>query len=112
MTDGYGDYVRHYIRAMAARPELAPSYENHLLGSSSVIVSIIYSPDSILYKTFDGKSNEILRLTTKPSSLKIENKVIAEQDDPGQNGWNWIPMGSGGILRVLKEQGNHVIIVF
>jgi hypothetical protein len=112
LTDGYGDYVRHYIRAMAARPELAPSYENHLLGSSSVIVSIIYSPDSILYKTFDGKSNEILRLTTKPSSLKIENKVIAEQDDPGQNGWNWIPMGSGGILRVLKEQGNNVIIVF
>ena len=24
LTDGYGDYVRHYLRAMAAAPELAP----------------------------------------------------------------------------------------
>lgn len=24
MTDGYGDYVRHYLRAMAAVPQLAP----------------------------------------------------------------------------------------
>ena len=25
LTDGYGDYVRHYLRAMAAAPELAPT---------------------------------------------------------------------------------------
>ena len=24
LTDGYGDYVRHYLRAMASFPELAP----------------------------------------------------------------------------------------
>ena len=43
LTDGYGDYVRHYLRAMAAMPELAPAGENHLLGSSSVVTSIVYS---------------------------------------------------------------------
>jgi hypothetical protein len=25
LTDGYGDYVRHYLRSMAAMPELAPA---------------------------------------------------------------------------------------
>ena len=42
MTDGYGDYVRHYLRAMAFRPELAPSEQNHLLSTSSVIQLIEY----------------------------------------------------------------------
>jgi hypothetical protein len=37
LTDGYGDYVRHYLRAMAAEPALAPSAENHILSSTSVI---------------------------------------------------------------------------
>ena len=31
LTDGYGDYVRHYLRSMAAQPELAPDDQNHLL---------------------------------------------------------------------------------
>ena len=35
LTDGYGDYVRHYLRSMAAAPELAPPDQNHLLRTSS-----------------------------------------------------------------------------
>ncbi|HEX2971776.1 MAG TPA: hypothetical protein VHP11_05555, partial [Tepidisphaeraceae bacterium] len=37
LTDGYGDYIRHYLRAMASFPELAPADQNHLLQSSSII---------------------------------------------------------------------------
>ena len=40
LTDGYGDYVRHYLRAMASSPDLAPDGQNHLLRSSSVIQTI------------------------------------------------------------------------
>ncbi len=40
LTDGYGDYVRHYLRAMASAPELAPEDQNHLLRTTSVIQSI------------------------------------------------------------------------
>ena len=40
LTDGYGDYVRHYLRAMAAAPELAPPDQNHLLRTSSVVRAI------------------------------------------------------------------------
>ena len=54
LTDGYGDYVRHYLRAMASQPELAPDDQNHLLRTSSVIQSISYG-DSITYTKFDAQ---------------------------------------------------------
>ncbi len=62
LTDGYGDYVRHYLRAMAAQPELAPSDQNHLLRTSSTIESISYGVDKITYTKFDTRSNERLKL--------------------------------------------------
>ncbi len=62
LTDGYGDYVRHYLRAMASFPELAPEDQNHLLRSSSVIRSVTYGPDSISYEKFDASSTERFKL--------------------------------------------------
>lgn len=62
LTDGYGDYVRHYLRAMAASPDLAPPDQNHLLRSSSVIKTIAYGPDRIVYTKFDATSVERLKL--------------------------------------------------
>jgi hypothetical protein len=41
LTDGYGDYVRHYLRAMAAYPNLAPN-EDHILSTTSVIQQADY----------------------------------------------------------------------
>ncbi len=62
LTDGYGDYVRHYLRAMASLPELAPDNQNHLLRTSSVIRSISYGPDTIRYEKFDASSVERFKL--------------------------------------------------
>jgi hypothetical protein len=62
LTDGYGDYVRHYLRAMAAAPELAPGGQNHLLRTSSVVRSIDYGKDAIVYEKWDALSREKLKL--------------------------------------------------
>jgi hypothetical protein len=62
LTDGYGDYVRHYLRSMAAQPELAPEDQNHLLRTSSVIQSISYEANRITYKKFEARSDERLKL--------------------------------------------------
>jgi hypothetical protein len=62
LTDGYGDYVRHYLRAMAAAPELAPADQNHLLRTSSVVRSIEYGPDVIAYEKWDVASSEKLKV--------------------------------------------------
>lgn len=62
LTDGYGDYVRHYLRAMASMPELAPDDQNHLLRTTSAIQNISYSTDSIVYRKFDRHSEERFKL--------------------------------------------------
>jgi hypothetical protein len=62
LTDGYGDYVRHYLRAMAAAPELAPPDQNHLLRTSSAIRGIDYGADAIKYVKWDAESRERFKL--------------------------------------------------
>ena len=70
LTDGYGDYVRHYLRAMAALPELAPAAANHLLRSTSVVRAVDYgSCGRVAYSTFDAGSRELLRLGFVPMSI-------------------------------------------
>jgi hypothetical protein len=62
LTDGYGDYVRHYLRAMASMPELAPNDQNHLLATSSVVQSIEYSAEKITYRKFDANSTDRIKV--------------------------------------------------
>ena len=70
LTDGYGDYVRHYLRAMASAPELAPEDQNHLLRTSSVVQSIQYGADRITYSKFDPGSTEEFKMGAwKPVSV-------------------------------------------
>lgn len=66
LTDGYGDYVRHYLRAMASFPELAPDNQNHLLRTTSVIQDIKYGTDAISYTKFDRVSVERFKLGAWP----------------------------------------------
>jgi hypothetical protein len=128
MTDGYGDYVRHYLRSMAWRPELAPSDQDHLLSSASVIQLIEYpqnlnksqmheTPVSnkdktlVQYRTFDEKSTEILRMTAKPAGVMVNQKPIPENDTQNQEGWSWKSLGSGGILIIRHLNGNEISVM-
>jgi predicted metal-dependent RNase len=108
MTDGYGDYVKHYLRAMASAPELAPDNADHLLRSSSIIQQINYNENRITYKTFDDNSAELLRLTSKPNEVFVDGKSLNESQSEN-TGWQWEMMTKGGILRIFK-QGSEVAI--
>lgn len=110
LTDGYGDYVRHFIRAMAAMPELAPSSKNRFLKSSSVVTSINYSPESIIYATY-GEAEDILRLIKKPRSVKCEGKKLPKINDGTADSFSWKPLDSGGVLTV-RHGGKNVEIMF
>ena len=91
LTDGYGDYIRHYLRAMDAIPALAPMDEDHILSSSTVIQQADYREaakkyiylnfDSayldrlkIFYRTFDPSGTERIKLTRKPASISAGMK--------------------------------------
>ena len=99
LTDGYGDYVRHYLRAMASYPPLSP-VGNHLLRSSSVLSSIKYGNDKIDYVAFDKAGEELLRLKAKPAAVK------------GAVKWTWKELAEGGIVSISRTKSKHVVISF
>ena len=111
MTDGYGDYVRHYLRAMQTFPELAPGKQNHLVSSSSVVRRINYDKDKIQYDTYDKKSVEVLRLAYKPKSVTSGEVRLAETEKSDQDGfWNWKALNSGGVLTIVHQNNTRVVI--
>ncbi|MCX6226718.1 MAG: hypothetical protein NTV01_18545 [Bacteroidia bacterium] len=98
LSDGYGDYVRHFLRAMAFRPDLAPAGQNHVLNSSSVIQFIEYPSNSfksVEYRTYDEKSTEIIRMAQKPLTVFVNRSKIPESDHPELEGWQWKPLRAG-----------------
>ncbi len=110
-TDGYGDYVEHYLNAMAALPEeLAPDNGNHLLHSTSIIKKIAYQPTSIKYVTYDKSSTELLRLTARPARITAGGKPLNQKDSPDADGWTWKPLDKGGVLQIKHSESNKCSI--
>jgi hypothetical protein len=126
LTDGYGDYIRHYLRAMDAFPILTPPDEDHILSSTSVIQQADYAGylkkfiylnfdgiDSnkvnLFYRTFDLSGTERIKLKKKPSAVLIESKPVTE-NKTGE-GFEWKPMTKGGLLIIHRLNGRKVILV-
>jgi hypothetical protein len=110
MTDGYGDYVRHYLRAMAAAPQLAPDSSDHLLRTSTIVKKISYQPGGVSYTTFDDASQELFRLTAKPKNVKVNGENLNQARDIKQEGWTWETLSTGGVLRINHSKGSNIVI--
>lgn len=110
MTDGYGDFIRHYIRAMAIAPQLAPADADHLLKTSSIVKKIVYQKNLIAYQTYDNASDDLFRLIAKPTQITVNGKKLAEATAINQNGWFWQPLDKGGVLSIRQKLGNNVEI--
>jgi len=127
LTDGYGDYVRHYLRAMADVPALAPDNANHMLHSTSVITQADYYPDfnntlvpdvpysdlekvALYYRTFDNNSIETIRMVSKPVKVLLWKNELHERPNLDSEGWQWIPMEKGGLLKIRHDNANVVTV--
>jgi hypothetical protein len=110
MTDGYGDYVRHYLRAMAAVPQLAPDNSDHLLNSSSIVKNISYEQAGVTYSVFDSASAEIFRLRVKPKSIKAHSIELNQAEADGRDTWTWKLLDKGGVLTINHTGGGKVKI--
>jgi hypothetical protein len=128
LTDGYGDYVRHFLRAMAAMPALSPSDEEHILSSTSVIQEAVYAPlpdkwymdwlgktdpktIRIFYRTFDTTGTEQIHLLKKPSSILLNLNPATELKELTDQGFTWKALNKGGILTIKRENCDKVIVV-
>jgi len=109
-SDGYGDYIRHFAEGLAAVPEWAPAGEDHLLKSTSVVQKIKYSPARIEYKTYDDESTEVLRITAKPKSVKVNGKQITERKNLNAEGFTFQPLDKGGVLRIRHDNAAEIVI--
>ncbi len=126
LTDGYGDYVRHYLRAMDAFPILTAPDEDHIISSTSVIQEADYAghlakptylrfdnTDSntvqLFYRTFDSTGIEKIKLKKKPSAISVDYKFINE-NKTGE-GYEWRAMDGGGLLIVRREHGDKVLLI-
>ncbi|TAF72330.1 MAG: hypothetical protein EAZ53_16485 [Bacteroidetes bacterium] len=116
-TDGYGDYIRHLLKAMGTNPEIAPENENHIVHSTTIVSQADYAPDinkrlaqdvdnedlktiKIYYRTSEENSIETIRMTTKPLKIKIWNDILPETKSIENAGWTWTPLKIGGILKI------------
>jgi hypothetical protein len=112
LTDGYGDYVRHYLRAMAALPELAPSHKNRLIRSTSVITNICYQPGKIEYVSYDKSSIETIRVVDKPRKITVNKKPLRRLSGNDGEGWQWKSYDKGGLLIINHADGTHISVSF
>jgi hypothetical protein len=111
-SDGYSDYIKHFMDGMAAVPEWAPTDENHLLGSTSIVQNINYNSGKISYRTFLPGSSEVLRLKSIPAQITIDGKEIKRIDNlTNKEGWKWEKLKDGGILRINHLNGRNVQII-
>jgi len=110
LTDGYGDYVRHYLRAMAAMPELAPPDKNRFLGSTSLVTAIQYEPGKISYSTYDS-GTDVLRLKSKPVKIGCDGRELSALSSETPEGFEWKAFSSGGALKVIHD-GKKIEITF
>ena len=111
-TDGYGDYVRHFLRAMGTYPALAPYNANHLLQTTSVITYIKYQPAEIDYRTFDSASYETFRLTSKPLQVIVNGAQVSQQSNLNTQGWEWTAYSTGGVLQLRHISGHNISILW
>jgi len=107
-SDGYGDYIRHFMYAMGAQPEWAPSGENHLLRSTSIVQEVKYSPSVISYKTFDNHATETLRIAFVPKSVTAGDKPLSSRADLSSPGWTFDTERK--VLRVRHDDSPSITI--
>jgi len=125
LTDGYGDYIRHYLRAMAIYPFLAPG-EDHILSTTSVVQQVDYkgflkkfiylnfdkvdtNKVSLFYRTFDKQGTEIIRMKAKPSAVLLNDRPMKEIN--ADEGYTWNALDKGGVLKVRRKNGDKVIVM-
>lgn len=120
LTDGYGDYVRHYLKSMNYYPEAAiPS--THLLHSTSVVQHAFYhgSPKyyfpyikdylglELHYTVFDSYGEERIRMSHRPGRILFDGKSIDLFDAASAE---WQSLKSGGVLTIHRRGVRQVSI--
>jgi hypothetical protein len=107
-TDGYGDYIRHFMTGLAAVPEWVPFNQTHLLRSTSVVKNISYGISNVSYTTYDPTAVEVLHLNFNPVTVMADSIILPRRSDLNQPGWT-LDVATK-TLRIYHVIGTHISI--
>ncbi len=110
-SDGYGDYVRHFLVAMGAVPEWAPARENHVVRSTSTVTRISYTPNRVAFTTFDAEATETLRLVAEPAEVRVAGEPILRSEDTADQGYTLAALPSGGVVMRLHHRRRGEVVL-
>jgi hypothetical protein len=105
-SDGYGDYIRHFMAGIGSVPKWAPAGQNHLLRSSSIVCYVAYGSNTIYYRTFDKEATEVLRLGFVPGRVAASGETLERRTDLTDSGWTYD--SKTGVLRVHHAHSNNI----
>ena len=90
-TDGYGDYLRHFLTGMSAVPDWAPTTGSRILHTTSTITTRSSSPDQTSYRTSQPTSTETLKLPYTPRTVTINGTPLppSTTSSPTPNTWTY-----------------------
>jgi hypothetical protein len=107
-SDGYGDYIRHFMTGMGAVPEWSPASQTHLVQSNSVIKSITYGANTLSYTTFNSSSTEVLHISYNPVSITVDGVELPHRSDLSQPGWT-LDVATK-TLKIYHSTGTNIVI--
>jgi hypothetical protein len=107
-SDGYGDYIRHFLAAMGAVPEWAPNGEDHILRSTSQVTKAEYASARVAYTTFDKASTEVLRLSFAPQRVVAGGAALIKRGDLNAPGWAFD--AKRGVLRIRHNDSGEIVV--
>jgi len=102
-TDGYADYVRHFLAGMAAVPAWAPPGQSHLLRSTGVVTLAAYQSGEVSYAlaAADGDGDEVLRLAFAPAEVRADGAAVDPLAAPPATSYVWD--AATGVLRIHRS---------
>jgi hypothetical protein len=110
-SDGYGDYIRHFLVAMGAVPDWAPPNEAHVLRSTSIVTHIDYGAERIAWSTFDADATETLRLPSRPAVITASGQPLAPRLGLDGPGYTVRALPSGGVVLRVRHQGATELVI-
>lgn len=108
-SDGYGDYIRHFMAGIGSIPEWAPAGQNHILRSSSIVTHVSYGTSRVAYETFEKNAVEVIRLSFEPARVTASGEKLEKLSDLNAPGWTFD--AKTGVLRIRHEKAKHMEIL-
>lgn len=93
--------------------EFAPSRENHIVRSTSVVREVLYEKGRVSYATFDAPRgvHEVLRLAFRPDSVRADGRRLKERSQLGSNGYTVEPLANGDCLVTIRHDRRPRVVV-